>query len=188
MRTHVWKERVWASTHNISSDDTAVEIDPDSAESNTRPQSLGLTTQELLIQRRRQGMCGEDGLGAVLSKTDVILEQRLDKLLAGLLVMLVVLGNVIKGLVDGHEECEVGLGAVEGLDNVWVLADQLVELGGVVAEADEVVDGLIREVMVTALDAKIALVNSLIKVGAELVLDILSGVDHLLKARGEVVC
>ena len=70
----------------------------------------------------------------------------LDELLAGLLVAVV--GQVGEGGIDGHEQRVVGLGAVQQLDDVVVLVDQLGEVGRVLALLDQLVDGVVGGVMV----------------------------------------
>lgn len=83
----------------------------------------------------------------------MVQQQSLDEVVARLLV---VLGDVLEGGVEGHEEGVVaGVGAVEQLDHVRVVVDNLGELSRVLAVADDLVDGLLGElVLVAAVEAR----------------------------------
>lgn len=130
-------------------------------------------------------MCHKHAAGGVQAQPDVVFQHGLDKLLAGLLVF----GDVLEGAVDGHEERVVGLGAVEQLHDVLVLVHELGELGRVLALADELVDGLVRLLvmapagLVRGVELLDGAARVLVEEGLELRLELaLHGVEGLLHA------
>jgi hypothetical protein len=83
---------------------------------------------------------GGDGVGLehAASGVEVVGDMVQENALQGFLGwLLVVLGNLLKSLVGGGEDGVVCLGAVEELDEVVVLVDELCKLRGVFAFIDE---------------------------------------------------
>jgi len=78
-------------------------------------------------------------------RADVVAQNLLEKLLGRLGS---VFWDLLESTVGGCEQGEVGLGAVECLDNVWEFINPLSQLSGVVGGGDELVDshvGLVVE-------------------------------------------
>ena len=71
-------------------------------------------------------------------------EDFLDEFLGRLLVSL---WQLLEGLVGWCEDGVVGCGAVQCLDQVWVLIDELCQFGCVLAASNELVDGLVWGMM-----------------------------------------
>ena len=76
---------------------------------------------------------------------DMVQQDVLQDFLGRLVVML---GNLLKGLVCGGKDCVVGLGAVKRLHNVVELIDPLCKLCSVFALVDELVDRAVRLLVV----------------------------------------
>lgn len=70
-------------------------------------------------------------------RADVVAQDLLKNLFGRLVG---VVGDLLKSTVGWRKQGEVGLGAVECLDNVWVFVNPLGQLGGVVGGGDELVD------------------------------------------------
>jgi len=80
----------------------------------------------------------------ILADTEVVVENILDKLITGL--VLVVIGDMFKSLIDGYEESIVLISAVEKLSKLFVLLNELKKLLCIVALGDEFVCGVVCKV------------------------------------------
>lgn len=127
-------------SEDVDGDDTAVEIDGNAPQANLSGQTLRLATEGLLLEKGGEGLFVEDATSRVDAGNDVVSKDLADGLLVGL-------GSILRDLAEGvvcrSEDSEVGLGAVENLDELLILADQLSKLGGVLGLADELVDGVV---------------------------------------------
>jgi hypothetical protein len=119
---------------DVDGDDAGVEVDRRALERDAHSEAL--VVAELLgrLEQGGDGVGVEDAAGGIEVRADVVEEDVLEDFLGGLLV---VLGNLLEGRVGGGEDGVVCLCAVERLDEVGVLVDELGELGGVVALVDE---------------------------------------------------
>lgn len=68
----------------------------------------------------------------------MILKDLLDELLRRLMVAVV--WNLLERLVGGCKDGVVGGSAIQSLDQIWVLVNELCKLGGILAAGDELVD------------------------------------------------
>lgn len=151
-------------------------------EADAGTQTLGLAAEMLFVQSRRQRVRVKDADGRVPAQADVVPEQALDKLLAGL-VAVAVAGQVAKGLVGGDKEGVVGSSRVEQLDQVRVPVDEVRKARRVPAAADELVDGAAPVVVVAAAKGRGQLLSGLDGAG-----DAVEGVpDERGDARGQRV-
>ena len=131
-------------TYDVDGNNSAVEVDKQAGQAQTKPQTLRLTPQGIFLEQRRDSVCNQDTTGRIEVGRDVIEQDFLDELLRRLLVAL---RDLLKGGVDRGKDSEVRLGAVQYSDEVFVLIDQCRELGGVIALGDELVDCLVRLIM-----------------------------------------
>lgn len=143
-------------TYNVDSDNTAVVVDSEAVETNVGGQSLGkrLLAQSGGLQEGWDGACNEDTTSRIEFGRDVIGQEGLQKLLGGLGS---VLGDLFKGAVGGSKDSVVGSGAVEGLYEIIVLADEFGKLRGVLARRNELVHRLVWLVRVGAVVAMVAM-------------------------------
>lgn len=135
-------QKGWDDAHNVYNDDLAIKVDPDTVEADARSESLGVATQPWLVQSGGQSVCEENSSSRVLSKAKVVVKHALDKLIAGL----VVVGNVLKSLINWRKEGVVCVGAVEQLAKLVVLPDQLEKLLGMVALLKNLQNSQIRQI------------------------------------------
>lgn len=135
-------ERGWDGAYNVDDNNLAIKVDSDAVEADACSESLRVTAQPWLVQRRGKGVREEDPSSRVLAKAKVVVEHALDKFMAGL----VVVGDVIKGLINGCKEGVVCVGVVEKLAKLVVFADQLEKLGGLVALLEDLPDGQVGKI------------------------------------------
>ena len=118
-------------------DKTAVKVDVGATKVQTRSKTLVLTTKQALSVKGGDGIRLENFFGSINFINDVII----DDLLKHLLVGLVVIGDMLKSTVDGHEDGLAGLGIVQASNEIGKLIDQFGELGSVRMLADGLVNG-----------------------------------------------
>jgi hypothetical protein len=94
----------------------------------------------------------------------MILQGSLDKLIAGRFMV----GEMLKGFVNWHEERMIGLGAVKYFDHIGEFVKSLDELLGMVAQLDELVDGQVWELTV-------GLVGGILELAEHVILEAIEG-------------
>ena len=117
-------------------DKAAVKVDVGATKVQTRSKALVLTTEQALCVKGGDGISLQNVPGSVNFIDDVIV----DDLLKHLLVGLVVIGDVLKSTVDGHEDGLAGLGVVQAINEVGEFINQFGELGSVRIFADGLVN------------------------------------------------
>lgn len=115
-------------------------------------------------------MRGEHAARRVESGQDVVFEDLLDDFLGRLVS---VLGDLLEGLVDGDEDGDVALGAVQQVDDVGEVVDEGGELLGEVGGLDGLVDGQVRGAVMAG--------------QADMAVPRLANVEDVVEANGVVV-
>ena len=130
---------------DVDGNDTRVEVDGQASETKVNAESLSsLSGQVLSLHEGGDGVSDEDSASRVEVVADVVLDELLDVLLAGLVVRVVRESSVLRG-----EDGEVAVRSrVQFLDEVRVLADELGELLSVLGRAEQLPDSLVGLVAV----------------------------------------
>jgi hypothetical protein len=131
-------------TYDIDSHNTAVEVNDQSLEAQSDSQTLRFTTESILAQCGWDCVSDEDSSRWVEVWGDVVGKDLLDQFLGRFLVTL---WDLLKCLVCWCEDGIVGCCAIQCLDQIGILIDELSKLRGVLAAGDELVDGLVWLVM-----------------------------------------
>ena len=130
-------------TYNVNSDNTAVEVQGQTPEANLDGQSLWLwlVGEVFTLEEGWDGVCDKNTAGWEELWREVVSKDGL-KLFLGWLWC--VLRDLLESAVGGSEDSVIGLGAVQSLNQVRVVVQELSKLGGVLGLGDELVDGLVR--------------------------------------------
>lgn len=134
-------------TYHIHGDDLAVEVQSHSEDPDADAEALRVVTQGTLLQGSWQSVVRQHATRGVETRDDMVLDELLDELLGRLLV---VVGDLLKGLVSGDEQRDVRLRGVQRLHELRVLVYQRRELLGEVRCVDSLVDGQVLRAMVPA--------------------------------------
>jgi hypothetical protein len=127
----------------------------------------------------------EDSRRRILADTKVVVKNILNKLITGLI--LVMIRNMLKRLVNRDEKCIVSIRAVQQLSELLVLLDKLEELLGVVALGDELIGSMACEIAAGSAKDRCSFVAVFVGGGEEgfFILDLV--VDSGCDFRGELV-
>lgn len=126
-------------SYNVRFDNMRMKVQRQTPESNLSTDPLRVGTVVLLLQKRRDRLGGEEGASSVQPWGHMIFKPFQDEFLGRLGVML----ELLERCIDRDKDGVVGLGAVEMIDNLVELPDDLGKDAGVFILGDELVDGMV---------------------------------------------
>ena len=130
---------------NIDSDDSGVEIDSKTFETDFSGETLRDLSDQLSPKSCGNGSSCEDTASRVELGRYMVREELLEELFGRLRSML---GDLLESTVCGCKDSVICLGTIEKVDKVWELVDSFGKLGGVLALCNQFVDGHVRRPMV----------------------------------------
>lgn len=125
-------------SYNVHSRNFGISVELDSRPAGADSNALVLVSQASLPSLTLQSVASHDIPGLLCARDDVVVKKLAQRLLAG---MLELVGNLVKGPVERHEERVLAVGAVQGVNELGKVVQQLGELAGAIIRLQGLVDG-----------------------------------------------